>query len=194
MKPIPFDDLRSRVFDAVDGKSDRDSVVLIVSWIDSLLERKLNDGSTQGRVPRQLSARIDAAVDAGWIDSELRDDLHTLRRIRNTFAHSVAVAALGDASLQESLAALRVPARQFYDWDRLGATGMPDGSVVIHTGPRRNDAVENLRIGAIRFKLGLAVIFSVLLASLRMEFIASDTTDILISTVPPHLMNPSGDI
>jgi hypothetical protein len=68
---------------------------------------------------------------------------------------------------------------------------MPDGSVVIFAGDRPLDAADDLRIGAMRFKVGLSVIFSVLLASLKLEF-PSDL-GIVVPSVPGHLLGSDAD-
>ena len=92
MRTPSYEEFRQRVFNAVNGKSDRDAVITIVSWIDHLLERKLRKTTSPRKpTPRGLEKRIEAAFSEGWIDAELRDDLHRLRRVRNTFAHSVDV-------------------------------------------------------------------------------------------------------
>ena len=156
--------------------------------------RKLNSAPPpSGRIPTTVAHRIDAAFGAGWIDSELRDDLHKLRQLRNEFAHSIDVSSLSDESLQETIRSLQVPRREYYDWDQLGAVARPDGSVVIHAGRRPDDAVEDLRVGGLLFKIGLSVIFCVLLASLRLEFAAGDMDELLVATVPSRLMIPSSD-
>jgi len=111
-----YAELRQRIFEAVNEKSDRAAVITVACWIDHLLERKLHEtGSRRGPRARRLDERIEAVHRDGWIDAELRDDLHRIRRIRNTLAHSVDVGSLSDADLQATLAALRVPARQFHD-------------------------------------------------------------------------------
>lgn len=192
MQEIPFEEFRSRVFQAVDSKSDRDSVIAIVAWIDHLLEQKLVlENRPNARPAKSLAQRIEAGYAAGWIDGDLRDDLHRLRSVRNYFAHSIDATSLSDEVLQETLSALRVPARQFSDWDSLGAVAMPDGSVVIFSGDRPLDAAHDLRIGAMRFKVGLSVIFSVLLASLKLEFPSDLGT--IVPSVPGHLLGSDAD-
>jgi hypothetical protein len=188
MEDITFEELHRRVFQAVDNKSDRDVVITIVAWIDHLLARKLAlEKSPSAGCSNSLYRRIEAGYAAGWIDADLRNDLHRLRSVRNYFAHSIDATSLSDDVLQETLSALRVPARQFSDWDSLGAAGMPDGSVVIFSGDRPQAAANDLRIGAMRFKVGLSVIFSVLLARLELEF-ASDL-GVIVSSVPAHLLD-----
>ncbi len=50
-----------------------------------------------------FGARIALAQRLGLIDDQVERTLHTLRRVRNGFAHSTAVASLGDASYQQPL-------------------------------------------------------------------------------------------
>jgi hypothetical protein len=50
-----------------------------------------------------FGARIALAQRLGLIDHHVERALHTLRRVRNAFAHSTAVASLGEASYQKPL-------------------------------------------------------------------------------------------
>lgn len=50
-----------------------------------------------------FGARIALAQRLGLIDHQVERALHTLRRVRNAFAHSTAVASLGEASYQQPL-------------------------------------------------------------------------------------------
>ena len=50
-----------------------------------------------------FGARIALAQRLGLIDDQVERALHTLRRVRNAFAHSTAVASLGEASYQQPL-------------------------------------------------------------------------------------------
>lgn len=50
-----------------------------------------------------FGARIALAQRLGLIDHQVERALHTLRKVRNAFAHTTAVASLGDASYQQPL-------------------------------------------------------------------------------------------
>ncbi|MCF8141502.1 MAG: hypothetical protein K9J75_10425 [Cyanobium usitatum Tobar12.5m-G36] len=50
-----------------------------------------------------FGARIALAQRLGLIDDQVERALHTLRRVRNAFAHSTTVASLGEASYQQHL-------------------------------------------------------------------------------------------
>ena len=50
-----------------------------------------------------FGARIALAQRLGLIDCQVERALHTLRKVRNAFAHTTAVASLGDASYQQPL-------------------------------------------------------------------------------------------
>ena len=50
-----------------------------------------------------FGARIALAQRLGLINNNVERALHTLRRVRNAFAHSTAVASLGEASYQQPL-------------------------------------------------------------------------------------------
>jgi hypothetical protein len=192
MSRLNYHELHRRVTDAVNGKSDRDAVITIVSWVDHLLKCKAEQvGAARAGASWHLKGRIDAAHRDGWIDRELRDDLHRLRSLRNTFAHSVDVSSLSDTIVQATLAALRVPARQYHDWDTMGAVATLDGSVVLYSGTRPAEGVEDLTVGGLRFKLGLSVIFAVLLASLELDLESGGKAVVL--DIPAHLRTPSGE-
>jgi hypothetical protein len=50
-----------------------------------------------------FGARIALAQRLGLIDHQVERALHTLRKVRNAFAHTTAVASLGDSSYQQPL-------------------------------------------------------------------------------------------
>jgi len=192
MIPMRFDDFSTRVFNAVNGKSDRDCVICFLSWIDYLLQRKLNSlPPPYRRTPNKISSRIDAAFQAGLIDTELRDDLHRLRKLRNEFAHSIDVSTLDDKVLQETIRSLQVPQREYHDWNQVSVAARPDGSIALYTGNRPEDATEDLSVGCLLFKIGISVIFSVLVVSLNLEFAEDEMDELFVLSIPSHLMIPS---
>lgn len=66
-----------------------------------------------------FGARIALAQRLGLIDDQVERTLHTLRRVRNGFAHSTAVASLGDASYQQPLGDCYRQARENPLWEPL---------------------------------------------------------------------------
>ena len=66
-----------------------------------------------------FGARIALAQRLGLIDNQVERTLHTLRRVRNGFAHSTAVASLGDASYQQPLSDCYRQARENPLWEPL---------------------------------------------------------------------------
>ena len=66
-----------------------------------------------------FGARIALAQRLGLIDHQVERALHTLRRVRNAFAHSTAVASLGEASYQQPLGDCYLHARENPLWEPL---------------------------------------------------------------------------
>jgi hypothetical protein len=73
MKPMHIDELRSRICSDLEGKSDRDCVISFMAWVEHFLAQKCAQSAVtpKSRPPSSLKRSIDAAFDAGWIDSEL---------------------------------------------------------------------------------------------------------------------------
>jgi hypothetical protein len=63
-----------------------------------------------------FGARIALAQRLGLIDRQVERTLHTLRRVRNAFAHSTAVASLDEASYQQPLGECYQHARENPLW------------------------------------------------------------------------------
>lgn len=93
-KPLPS---LPGFFDQFAKESDRAAGILGAALLDLQLERLFRnrlhpttpDSVFQYRGPLgDFAARIDLALALGWIDSDAHADLHTVRRIRNDFAHS----------------------------------------------------------------------------------------------------------
>jgi hypothetical protein len=87
-------------------------------------------------------ARIALAQRLGLIDHQVAKALHTLRRVRNAFAHSTTVASLGDASYQQSLSDCYRHARENPLWEPLERIldeqlQPPNGSTCESTAPDR---------------------------------------------------------
>ncbi len=66
-----------------------------------------------------FGARIALAQRLGLIDHQVERALHTLRRVRNAFAHSTAVASHGEASYQQPLGDCYRHARENPLWEPL---------------------------------------------------------------------------
>ena len=95
------------------GERGRGAVLVGVARVDAALEVLLkaalappSGSETLFLTDRPLGsfgARIALAQRLGLIDHQVERALHTLRRVRNAFAHSTAVASLGEASYQQPL-------------------------------------------------------------------------------------------
>src|SRR5438132_1135672 len=87
--------------DALRAESDRAAVVLGAAFLDAQLEdlfrAKLVPFTPQDSFDNlftsngplaTFSARINLAFSLGWVSDNVRRDLHVIRDIRNTFAHT----------------------------------------------------------------------------------------------------------
>jgi DNA-binding MltR family transcriptional regulator len=104
-------------------ESDRACAILAIATLDTLLEDLLRKAMIaeapqalfDGHGPLQnFSAKIDMAYACGLISSEERRDLHTLRKIRNDFAHDV------DHELSFTVAKVADRVRALHSWKKLG--------------------------------------------------------------------------
>jgi DNA-binding MltR family transcriptional regulator len=116
--------LSQGLVDTLRADSDRAAAVLGVSVLDAQLEdlfratlihftpKESFDGLFSANGPlATFSARINLAFSLGWISDDVRRDLHVLRDIRNTFAHSFDHAAsFADDGIPDRLKALVSPA------------------------------------------------------------------------------------
>jgi hypothetical protein len=88
-----------------------------------------------------FGARIALAQRLGLIDHQVERALHTLRRVRNAFAHSTTVASLGEASYQQPLGDCYRHARENPRWEPLerilDEQLQPNGSAGESTAPDR---------------------------------------------------------
>lgn len=105
-------------FDEYAKETDRAAALLVASVMDEklkvLLGTKLvqiygNDSLLDGpHVPMStLSSRIDCAYRLGLISDKLRDDLHTIRTIRNEFAHDLFTCTFESQSVRDWMVSLR---------------------------------------------------------------------------------------
>jgi DNA-binding MltR family transcriptional regulator len=116
--------LSQGLIDTLRADSDRAAAVLGASVLDAQLEDLFRgallpytptnafDGLFESNGPLStFSARINLAFTLGWISDAVRRDLHVLREIRNSFAHSFDHAAsFADAGIPDRLKALVSPA------------------------------------------------------------------------------------
>lgn len=96
-------------------------VLTAASLIEAMLERALavellpNDGGADelfdgAQAPLgSFSARIEVAYRMGLIDKDVRSALHSLRRIRNDFAHQALPPSMADSSLSDRILAFVTP-------------------------------------------------------------------------------------
>jgi len=107
-----------KTFDEYAKETDRAAALLVASAMDEQLKALLrtrlvpiyeNDSLLDGpHVPiATLSSRIDSAYRLGLISDRLRDDLHTIRTIRNEFAHDVFTCTFESHSVRDRMARLR---------------------------------------------------------------------------------------
>lgn len=107
----------------------RGAVLVGVARVDAALESLLKaslappSGSetllVTDRPLGSFGARIALSQRLGLIDHQVERALHSLRRVRNAFAHSTAVASLGDASHQQTLCDCYRHARESPLWEPL---------------------------------------------------------------------------
>jgi hypothetical protein len=88
--------------DLLKDESPRCAVIVSAAFFDEALAGKLGDKSD-----RPLSVRIKDALDWGLLTQNEHDDLHTLRQLRNDFAHDLRVKDL-DAASSAKVAALKL--------------------------------------------------------------------------------------
>lgn len=191
-------DFGKRVADALADESDRACVILVASWVEHLLSVKFaheySKGSSDARDAlfsangpfATLSAKVNAAYCAGWIDGDVYHDLKLLQKLRNKLAHSIEAHSLHDAQLSSMVARLRVPKREYHDWGQLRAAALDDG-VVFFTGERPAEATEDLEIGKLTFRMGASVLVAVLVANLGIPIDSDDATGQVVLELPGHM-------
>jgi DNA-binding MltR family transcriptional regulator len=145
--------LSQGLIDTLRADSDRAAAVLGASVLEAQLEN-LFRASLLHFTPKasfdalfgasgpltSLSGRINLAFSLGWISDAVRRDLHTLREIRNTFAHSFDHAAsFADDGITGRLNALVSPA-PLDDFASEALSGLPgearDKYMVTRSAPR----------------------------------------------------------
>lgn len=191
-------DFGKRISDALSEESDRACVILVASWIDRFLRIKLaqefSKGNSNARAAlfssngpfATFSAKLNAVFCADWIDSDVYHDLQVIRRLRNEFAHSIDSHTLHDEPFPAMVAKLRVPERQFHDWGQLSAVATDTG-VVLFTGERPDEAVDDLDLSKITFRMSASVIVAVLVANLGIPVDAGGSTGTVLFELPEHM-------
>lgn len=114
------------------------------------------------------------------------DDLRAIRKLRNTFAHSIDSHTLHGEPFPSMVAKLRVPKRQFHDWGQLRAAATGSG-VVLFTGERPADAREHLEVSKITFRMGVSVLIAVLVANLGIPVDTGESTGTVLLELPEHM-------
>jgi len=180
-------------------ESDRAQVILAASWIDMFLKAKLMNHFSKGnaRARKEIftgngpfatfSAKLNATFCAGWIDRDVYHDVQIIRKLRNTFAHSIEPVSLNDKEVRTLLESLRVPHRQYDDWGQLRAASTDNGGVLLYTGEKPPEAIEELHTGAITFRMALPLIVAVLVANLSIPFTTDEEGTITTITLPGHM-------
>jgi len=187
-----------RIAEALKESSDRSSVILVASWADELLRMRLESMFSKGNLKSRrdlyegngpfstLSAKINAAFTAGWIESDVYHDLHKLRKIRNEFAHSIDIQSIYDEPTRDWVTTLRVPRRAYHDWGEVGFAATDDG-VVIYSGERPPEAREPIHGQALLFRMAMQVLFAVLVWELKIPVDVDETGQGEIIDIPEHL-------
>jgi len=174
-------DVHRRLQSALEQESPRGMILLSLSWIDHMLERKLAAEFHKGcRKEREalfraggpfhgLSAKINIAYCAGWIGDDLLHDLKILRDIRNDLAHRIEPCSSDATEIRGRLGQLRTPHEIYSDWMKVHAAELPNG-FVLYSGEKPEEAGAVLSIpGTFVLKLGLPAVVGVLGRSLNVE-------------------------
>lgn len=174
-------DMQRRLALALESESPRGMVLLSLSWIDHMLERKLagefDKGSRKERDAlfavggpfHGLSAKIKIAYCAGWIGAALLHDLKLLRDIRNDLAHQVEPCSPDASEIRNKLEKLRTPHEFYSDWGTIRAAELSDG-IILYSGEKPQEAGRNLTLpGTFALKLGVPAVIGALGMSLNVE-------------------------
>lgn len=186
------------VADALSEESDPACVILVASWVDHFLKIKLAREFAKGNSDARsalfssngpfatFSAKLNVAFCADWIDRDVYHDLQVIRKMRNEFAHSIGSHTLHDEPFSSMVAKLRVPKREYHDWGQLGAAAT-DSGIVLFTGERPAEAMEDLDPSRVVFRMGASVIVAVLVANLGIPVDASGASGTFVLELPEHM-------
>ena len=174
-------EVQQQLQQAIEHESPRGMILLSLSWIDHMLERRLSTEFDKGSRKEQealfsfhgrfhsLSAKIKFACSEGWIGDDLHHDLELLRQIRNGFAHRIEPCSLEANEIREKLEQLKTPYEIYCDWADVRAAELPDG-IVLYTGEKPEDADAELRLpGTFALKFGIPAVVGVLGTALSLE-------------------------
>ena len=180
-------DVQHRLELALENESPRGMVLLSLSWIDHMLERKLAAEFCRGsRKEREslftvggpfhgLSAKMQIAYCAGWIGDDLYHDLKILRGIRNNLAHRIEACSSNANEIREKLEQLRSPHEIYSDWMMVRVAEIPDG-IILYSGEKPEQAGEELSLpGTFALKFGIPAVVGVLGKSLNVELESSES-------------------
>lgn len=173
--------VQRRLQQALEHESPRGMILLSLSWIDHILERKLATEFGKGNSKERealfavggpfhgLSAKISVAHCAGWIGANLLHDLKLLRDIRNSLAHRIEPCSPEADEIREKLERLKTPHEVYSDWGAVRAAEVPNG-VILYSGEKPDDAGKDLSLpGAFALKLGIPAVVGVLSRALEVE-------------------------
>jgi DNA-binding MltR family transcriptional regulator len=176
-------------FEELKKEADRAASVLLCSWLDDLLRRKLQQHFSKGNSEARgklfsgdgalgrFSSRIDAAFCLGLFETDVYHDLHVLRKVRNFFAHRLQGLTYETPEIRKLIDSLQVPHRDFYDWGKLRCAAIRDGGgVVILSGESHDEKFgEELRFPAgITFRLGASRLIAYLASSFEVSILLPD--------------------
>jgi len=114
---IDFSDIYT-VYQEIDGESDRAIAILTFSLLEGLIEKLLRtylNNDVRGGVgklfePNNLlsgaSKKLDLIFALHWIDKHLYDDINILKKIRNMFAHDIAIKSFDDVKISSRIQSL----------------------------------------------------------------------------------------
>lgn len=174
-------DLQHRLQLALKHESPRGIILLSLSWIDHMLEKKLAVEFHHGKRRERealfkvggpfhgLSAKINVAYCAGWIGDDLFHDLNLLRAIRNDLAHQIKPCSPSANEIKGRLEQLRTPHEIYSDWLEVRAAETLDG-VVLFSGDKPEEAGTELSLpGTFALKIGIPAVVGGLGRSLNVE-------------------------
>lgn len=180
-------------------KSDRVCTIVAASWVDHFLKVKFMNEFSEGNAEARealfsghgpfsaLSAKLNVAFCAGWIDGDLYHDLKVIKKLRDGFAHTIDSASFDDEPTSAILAKFRVPSRHYDDWGKVRVAAI-EGGVVIYKGEKPDNAGENLSLpGTLTFRLAIPVIVAVFVANLGIPFAMEEEGCIGMVKLPEHM-------
>lgn len=184
---------------ALADKSDRACIIVAASWFDHFLKVKFMNQFFQGNAEARealfsghgpfstLSAKLNVAFCAGWIDGDLYHDVKVIKKLRDGFAHTIDPASFNDETTGALLAKFRVPSRHYDDWGKVRAAAI-DRGIVIYKGEKPDNAGENLILpGTLTFRLAIPVIVAVLIANLGIPFAMDKEGSVGTMKLPAHM-------